>query len=305
MRTPAKLNDLNHVKELARRLLGWLGWICGQQTRRRYTKRIVYGGSDSMSDGGRGFHPPGLTFLPDVSPARWVEEGLGREFATVGALIPRGFASYVRLFHPARDENDGRVRWAEVAGWSGRTVHPLMAFEGISAPVSGFGTGDAPWSEDPTHGSLDEDDAIALAGFLAGFTGTPDRSFFAVWEGYGQFSPGGMSVLSYPGGSKALSPPDEVLTAGRIKGIGRDYLLYAGPLTAIVSFFAGFWHDSPSIWWPEDRAWCVATDIDLDTTYVGGAAGCIDALMNSPSFEVLPATIGAPVHMQADTLNLP
>ena len=69
-----------------------------------------------MSDGGRGFHPPGLTFLPDVSPARWVEEGLGTEFATVGALIPRGFASYVRLFHPARDENDGRVRWAEVAG---------------------------------------------------------------------------------------------------------------------------------------------------------------------------------------------
>ena len=121
-------------------------------------------------------------------------------------------------------------------------MHPLMAFEGISAPVSGFGTGDAPWSEDPTHGSLDEDDAIALAGFLAGFTGTPDRSFFAVWEGYGQFSPGGMSVLSYPGGSKALSPPDEVLTAGRIKGIKRDYLLYTGPLSAIGSFFVDFWH---------------------------------------------------------------
>ena len=255
--------------------------------------------------GSRDFHPPGLTFLQDVARARWVQEGLVGEFASVGALIPRGFASYARLFHPARNVNDERVRWAEVAGWSGRTVHPLMAFEGISAPVGGFGIGDPPWSEDPTHGSLDEDDAIALAGFLAGFTGTPDRCFFAVWEGYGQFSPGGMSVLSYPGGSKALSPPDEVLTAGRIKGIGRDYLLYTGPLSAIGSFFAGFWHDSPSIWWPEDRAWCVATDIDLDTTYVGGAAGCIDALMNSPSFEVLPATIGAPVHMQADTLNLP
>ena len=258
-----------------------------------------------MSDRGQGFHPPGLTFLPDVSPARWAQEGLAGEFATVGALIPRGFASYVRLFHPARDENDERVRWAEVAAWSGRTVHPLMAFEGISVPASGYGIGDPPWSEDPTHGSLDEDDAIALAGFLAGFTGTPDRSFFAVWEGYGKFSPGGMSVLSYPGGSKALSPPDEVLTAGRIKGIGRDYLLYTGPLSAIGSFFVDFWHHSPSIWWPEDRAWCVATDIDLDTTYVGGAAGCIEALMKSPSFEVLPATIGAPVHMQADTLNLP
>ena len=28
---------------------------------------------------------------------------------------------------------------------------------------------------------------------------------------------------------------------------------------------------SPSIWWPEDRAWCVATDIDLFDTYVGGS----------------------------------
>lgn len=219
--------------------------------------------------------------------------------------MPRGFASYCRLFHPARDEDEERVRWAQVAGWSGRTVHPLMAFEGISVPASGFGVGEAPWREDPTHGSLDEDDAVALAEFLAGFTDTPDRCFFAIWEGYGKFSPGGMSVLSYGGGKgKALSPPDEVLSAERIKGVGRDYLLYSGSLSEIGSFFAGFWRDSPSIWWPEDRSWCVATDIDLDSTYIGGTAGCIDALTNSPRFEILPTTIDAPVHMQADTLNL-
>ena len=255
-----------------------------------------------MSDRERDFHPPGLTLLPDVSPARWVEEGLAQKFATVGALIPRGFGSYARLFHPARNESDERVRWSEVAAWSGRTVHPLMAFEGISTPMSDFGIGDAPWSEDPTHGSLDEEDAIALAEYLAGFTGTPERCFFAVWEGYGKFSPGAMSILSTSGGT-AMSPPDEVLTAGRIKGIGRDYLLYSGRLSAIASFFAGFWHDSPSIWWPEDRAWCVATDIDLDSTYIG-AAGCNEALMKNSRFEVLPTKIDAPVHMQADTLNL-
>ena len=88
-----------------------------------------------MSDRGQGVHPPGLTLLQDVARARWVQEGLAGEFASVGALIPRGFASYARLFHPARNVNDERVRWAEVAGWSGRTVHPLMAFEGISEPV--------------------------------------------------------------------------------------------------------------------------------------------------------------------------
>ncbi len=257
---------------------------------------------------GRKFHPPGLTFLPDVSPARWVEEGLAPEFATVGALIPSGFATYGRLFHPARTETDERVRWAEVAAWSGRTAHPLMAFEGISVPDRGFGTGDPPWSDDPTHGSMDEDDAVAFAELLEGFTETPDRCYFAIWEGYGQFSPGGTAVLSRAGDVTrlmTLSPPNEVLTADRMKGIGRDYLLYAGALSAIGSFFVNRWRDSPSIWWPADRRWCVSTDIDLDSTYVGGSAGCLEALMMDQSFEVLRTSPDAPVHMQADTLNLP
>ena len=26
----------------------------------------------------------------------------------------------------------------------------------------------------------------------------------------------------------------------------------------------------PNLWWPDDRAWCVASEIDLDYTLVGG-----------------------------------
>ncbi len=111
-----------------------------------------------------------------------------------------------------------------------------MAFERISAPSSGYGTGVAPWNEDPRHGSLDSDDAIALAEFLANFTDIPQQCFFAVWEGYGQFNPGAMSVLSESGAEPQV-PPAEVLTAERLTGVGRDYILYAGPLSAVISFF--------------------------------------------------------------------
>ena len=44
----------------------------------------------------------------------------------------------------------------------------------------------------------------------------------------------------------------------------------------------GFWGHSPNIWWPEDHAWCVATDIDLFDTYVGGSRECIKAILSDP-----------------------
>lgn len=267
-----------------------------------------------MSDDEQHFHPPGLTFMLDISAARWVEQGLGQNFAHVAALIPRGFARYARLFHPARNQHGERVRWAEVAAWSGRTVHPLMAFERISAPATGYGAGVAPWVAEPNQGSLDSDDVIALADFLANFTDTPQRCFFAVWEGYGQFTPGATAMVcsfSESGAEPKVPlpepqfpvPPAEVLTAERLTGVGRDYVLYAGPLSAVTSFHVNLW-DPPNIWWPEDRKWCVATDIDLDSTYMCASEACIEALANDARFEVLPTTLDAPVYLAADTLNI-
>ena len=66
-----------------------------------------------------------------------------------------------------------------------------------------------------------------------------------------------------------------------MKGCGRGYLLFQGPLDGVMAFLdrrgTPFWEDSPNVWWPEDRAWYVATDIDLYDTYVGGSGECIQA----------------------------
>ena len=59
----------------------------------------------------------------------------------------------------------------------------------------------------------------------------------------------------------------------RAHGQHRDYFLFTGPVTAATSFrgvihaewnpeLSARWDQSPSLWWPEDRAWCVGTDID-------------------------------------------
>ncbi|MBF6301547.1 hypothetical protein IU459_29005 [Nocardia amamiensis] len=46
-----------------------------------------------------------------------------------------------------------------------------------------------------------------------------------------------------------------------------------------------FFPQSPNIFWPDDRAWCVATDIDLDWTYVGGSEELVRSIVAEPRFE--------------------
>jgi hypothetical protein len=45
----------------------------------------------------------------------------------------------------------------------------------------------------------------------------------------------------------------------------------------------------PPIWWPDDRAWFVATERTLSTTYVAGSRRAIDRLLASASLEALEA----------------
>jgi hypothetical protein len=49
---------------------------------------------------------------------------------------------------------------------------------------------------------------------------------------------------------------------------------------------------TPNLWWPADRAWCVAAEIDLPWTYVGGPAGLIERILGDEHIEALPAEPG-------------
>ena len=238
--------------------------------------------------------PGGLEFLEDVAPGRWVEEGLSG-FALVHSLLPSGFPAYARVFHPAYldDAEEQPVRWSTVASWSGKTVHPLMQFPRIAGTKDSDDPNEyyrnPPWGEHPRIGSIPEPECRTLMNVLREFTQTPEQCFFALWEGYGNID-------------TRVYAPD-----ARVKGRGRDYLLFQGPLEGVLAFLVNrpfpFWGDSPNIWWPEDRAWCVATDIDLYDTYVGGSEECIQAILDHPDLEALPTSHDARVDVGGDTVN--
>jgi hypothetical protein len=65
----------------------------------------------------------------------------------------------------------------------------------------------------------------------------------------------------------------------------------------------GFSQESPSIMWPSDRSWFVATEVDLDSTFVGGSAALIDGLLADERLEAWRVLATDPVDGGSDRIN--
>jgi hypothetical protein len=131
-----------------------------------------------------------LELVTDVGLAAWIVERLHPFAQDVGSVVPEGFETYVRVFHPAYlsalDGSRVPVRWCEIAIANGRIVHPEMQFPGITG-LPGITPHSQPevWDEQPEEGSMPLDLANRLAAILAVHTGTPKSCWFAIWEGFG------------------------------------------------------------------------------------------------------------------------
>src|SRR5450759_3117978 len=75
-----------------------------------------------------------LSSCADSTAAAWIAPRLMSFGSGVGALVPPVFESYARVLHPARAQDGSPVRWADVAAWSGRTVHSLAQWVPMAFP---------------------------------------------------------------------------------------------------------------------------------------------------------------------------
>jgi hypothetical protein len=203
--------------------------------------------------------------------------------ALVGRMAPTGFEAYARVLHPAAEEDGTPVRWSQVAARTGRTIHPLVQWHRLVAAEDSFGRGGL-WPGQAPGFALEDEQVDVLVELLAPHTTTPDH----VWFAWGQH----MSE------SSAVFP--RVL-------LGRDeYLLGAGPLTAAQSFGArreAVTYEAPGVWWPQDRAWCVGSDADIDSSVVGGSAALVDLVLTDPRLEALPVGPSDSLMHDADLVN--
>lgn len=268
--------------------------------------------------------PPGLTLETDVSAGDWIDERLSRidrrSGVHVSEIIPTGFESYARIFHPAyRAPDDARVRWAQIAQERGRVVHPEMQFFHV---VGRLDTDSIDGIDPPRDGCLPQEEIAALADTLEPFTQTPETSWFCLWEGYGIYG-GGVSLSWYDGEDprairareraeleRADLIAEQLARIPLVKvhpdpsgGALRAYFLFRGAIAVAPTLAFNGTYQSPNLWWPQDRSWCVATEIDGNSTYVGGSARCVEAVLADERLEALPSSVDHRFDWWSDRVN--
>lgn len=206
----------------------------------------------------------------DAQPAEWFARELRGLAQSVLSLVPGGFDAYVRVFHPARLRSGQAVTWTEIATANRREAHAGMQLDALTGIDSIYEPQPGVFDIPPAVGCLEADLARALASVLRPYTTTADRCYFAVWHGFAGLR-------------------DDICSAPTFAAPGRVYHLLTGPLEAASeNVEEPPSRRSPNLWWPEDRAWCVATEIDLNSTYVGCSNACRADLLalDAEAFEI-------------------
>ena len=60
---------------------------------------------------------------------------------------------------------------------------------------------------------------------------------------------------------------------------------------------------SPNLFWPADRTWCVASEIDFDSTLIGGSTELVDAILQAPELDAWSVQPDDSLAHDADRLN--
>lgn len=196
----------------------------------------------------------------DVAAGEWIAPRLSGAFGAVGRVCPTGFEAYARVFHPVGEHG---LRWDDVAETMGRVAHPLMQWSRISGLFYGtrlFGD----WQGDePQTGALPPRQLATLAAAIGG-----DMPItVGLWIGYGDLD-------------------ERVRCAPTLELPGRGYLLFRGSVATLLdadwprsSRWPSPSRETVNLAWPDDRSWFVASEIDFDSTVIGGSRELIDRVL--------------------------
>jgi hypothetical protein len=227
----------------------------------------------------------GLEIVEDPSAAQWIAVHLHPGSFRVEMMVPDCFESYARIFFPfvgdyiyddyGRIVDNERVTWSEVAVGNGKVPHALMEAETICAADPGHGHPGA------LYNSLSEEQESALWPILQRHT-TTAQAWFLLWDGFGNVDP----------------RPFERYR--KVEHSRRSYHLLHGPLAARDGFA-----NPPSYVWPEDRAWCLTTDIDFYWAFIAATVTCVQEIVATQVLDAYATEPSNPARAGMDLINDP
>lgn len=209
----------------------------------------------------------------------------------VGAMVPTGYEAYVRVLHRMED---GR-RWHDIATTNGRVLHPLAQWAHFF---------DSPHHPNmwPPEGHLPHQDHEAL---LTHLPASGDVTY-AVWDGY-PFWGGGFTEGRNPDQTTYVVPIPSRVPGGAGPSLAlpeRSYHLFRAPLAAHETWVEDQdMEQSANLVWPDDRGWCMATEIDWNFTLLGCNRMVADAVLGEPGLESFEVGVDDNMSWSGDTIN--
>jgi hypothetical protein len=266
-----------------------------------------------------------LEVCDGAAAGAWIRPRLGGRFGAVTLEAPNGYETYARIFHPATDGEGNPIKWAEVAEAVGTVAHREMqwhAILGFSGPEELQSShrvdaeGGSRWTgNDPPIGGMDIETLDALCGVLIAHAANTRHCYFGL-----------CTIENW----LDEFPADELKPLLKLP-MDRDYVVLAGPLSAVdqvtrdhsstspgavalsVRYGKGplpkseehewKWREAPNLIWPADRSWFVASEVDFDSTLVGGSAQLIKAIIDSPNLEAWQVEPTDSLAADADKVN--
>ncbi|GAA1938206.1 hypothetical protein [Agromyces allii] len=220
--------------------------------------------------------------------------------------------------------------WRSLAHDLGVTWHPLVQWHSIARASGEDGRwngipGPDGWRYgEPLSGGVSAQMLAEIAVVLARHTSTPDVGQAAVWEGHGGlFSNDGISRITFYADDELESEVDEAaflespplgpeVDAGpRLELPARSHVLFDAGIRELADeswperapWVRDSWPVTPSLVWPEDRAWVLVGEVDYDSTIVAGSADVVADLLAAPGLEVEEIPEGADLSWDGDRLN--
>jgi hypothetical protein len=248
--------------------------------------------------------PGGVELVKSAEPAEWATRRM--DSATdppqwkLSTFMPAGFDGYVRILHPLADRGGEGPSWpwARFARPDALPIAPEAELRDIVGPNSA----DQGWLDEyaPMNGSMSSRTCASLIALLRRFTATPGLCWMAVWDGWGSWwpqigfdlprdaTPKERAQARAEGFRRAWDQHHKIQEAtADIEFVerpwGRRYFLFKAPIDKAPAFHT----QTPQLWWPEDHAWFVSTEIDGFSSYVGSSRHCADAILQSSELEVV------------------
>jgi hypothetical protein len=250
---------------------------------------------------------PPINTVEGPEVGSWIYSALGGGLGPrVKEQIPQGYDRYVRVFHPVSDRDGNPVTWSEVAERTGKVSHPLMQWHCIVGAQFPHSMLDADWpGPRPALGELEAPSLDVLCSKLARQTSTVDHCFFGLSTIHGVIEKiaEGKPLLHFP-------HRDFVIFCGPLSAAG-ELALDSGQAGAIQAYESESQYlclssgvgQPPNLMWPSDRAWFVATEIDFDSTLVGGDQTLIGEILNDELLEACPVNPNDSLAEDADKIN--